>query len=323
MFNEERPLSLISNMFIQPSIDLESLFWKVRFLVKAYRFLSSFKDIHSQQVSDESSENATNQKPSNTTKVESHGHTIKSAWAPIATIEEIVEFQMKRLQVSVEGVVTYLVRTFIQPETHTSPQSLASKTSQSNYYYVMITICKQMHLPRSWDKEGLNAKVNKLERDARRAAAAKLSSRHHYSAEDEIIDRLGFLAEPLNAEFTRGRAGSVLSITSRRILERDYTHYLNPGNLLGGEKGPTSGPWEIYALCYHSRLLVENYQYMKNDERTREQKAEDVEKLGEDEYNFISIRGNERFGLYSFEHLPEGFLHSRRLVPRFEEREII
>ncbi|KAI0891808.1 hypothetical protein F4806DRAFT_489206 [Annulohypoxylon nitens] len=341
VFNNEQPLSLISNMFVQPSIDLESLFWKVRFLVKAYRFLSSFKDIHSQQVSDESSDNAIDQKPSNTTKVESHDHTIKSAWAPVATIEEIVEFQMKRIQAS--------------PGTHTSPQSLASKTFQSNYYYsynfkwnwiddktkswsaddCLLSNClppdnllpehkerervallkwyhyasilnltkRQMHLPQSWDKEGLNHKVNQLERDARRAAAAKLSSRHPYSAEDEIIDRLG------------NRAGSVSSITSRRILERDYTHYLNPGNLLGGEKGPTSGPWEIHALCYHSRLLVENYQYKKNDEKTREQKVEDVENmshsmLGEDEYNFISIRGDERFGLYSFEHLPEGFLYS-------------
>ena len=76
----------------------------------------------------------------------------------------------------------------------------------------------------------------------------------------------------------------VSSITSRRILERDYTHYLNPGNLLGGEKGPTSGPWEIHALCYHSRLLVENYQYKKNDEKTREQKVEDVEKYRSDRH---------------------------------------
>lgn len=294
-------------------------------------------------MSDESSDNATNQKPYNTTKVESHDHTVKFTGAPVATIEEIVDFQMNRIQASIEGVVTCLVRTFIQPETHTSPQSLASKTFQSNYYYVMITIwyvikrcesynfkwnwindetkiwsaedsllsnClppdnllpehkerervallkwyhyasilnltkRQMHLPESWDKEGLNMKVNQLERDARRAAAAKLSSRHPYSAEDEIIDRLGFLAEPLNAELSRNRAGSVSSITSRRILERDYTRYLNPGNLLGGEKGPTSGPWEIHALCYHSHLLVENYQYKKNDEKTREQKVEDVEK---------------------------------------------
>ncbi|KAI1088105.1 hypothetical protein F5B19DRAFT_486192 [Rostrohypoxylon terebratum] len=349
--NNEQPLSLMSNIFVQPSVDLESLFWKVRFLVKVYRFLFSFKKSHPQRTSDdESLDNSTDPKSPHTTKVDFHEYIAKSACDRLDIIKGTVNFQMERLQVGIQGVITFLVRTFIQPDTYTSPQSLELKVFQSNYYYVMITIwyvvktCEtydfewkwiddeykswptkdcllldclppdnllpekrekeraallkwyhyasilnltaegRKHLPKAWADDNLERKVIRLERDARRVAAAKLLSRHPYSAEDEIIDRLGFLAEPLHAEFSRDSAGSVSSITSRR-------------NLLGAEKGPTSGPWEIYALCYHSRLLVENHQYNRNDEETREQKAEDVENLshsvlGEDEYSFISVGGN-------------------------------
>ncbi|KAI2472957.1 hypothetical protein F4781DRAFT_443974 [Annulohypoxylon bovei var. microspora] len=386
MIEDEEPLALISNLFVRPSIDLESLFWKVRFLAKAYRFLSSFINMHSsdassKQSSDESSDDVDISVAPNASKVESHHYVAKSAWNQIDVIKSTVNFQMQRLQDSIERIIAYLVRTFIQPGTQTNLPPLASRAFQSNYYYVMITIwyivkrcepfgfkwkwidgnrswsaddcllahClppdnllpedkekekvallkwyhyasilnlstkKKKHLPRTWNNKSLDVKVNRLERDARRAAAAKLSSRHPYSAEDEILDRLGFLAEPLNAEFSKNRAGSVALITARRILERDFTRFLNPGCLPSGGKGPTSGPWEIYALCYHSRLLVENYQYSKGNDRTREQKAEDVEKslshpmLGENQHSFFPIRSNERTGFYSLEYLPKRLLSS-------------
>ncbi|KAI0120849.1 hypothetical protein F4776DRAFT_655713 [Hypoxylon sp. NC0597] len=369
-FEEESPLALISNLFIRPSIDLESMFWKVRFLAKAYRFLSSFIYLHSPDASpkpssDESSDEMDITMTPNIPRIEPHRYEAKSAWNQIEVIKSTVNFQMDRLRDAIERTVSYLVRTFIQPNTETNLPPLASRAFQSNYYYVMITIwyvvkkcerfgftwkwvdgmktwppedCLLVHclpsdnllpedkerekvtflkwyhyasilnlstrkkrslLPKAWQTKNLDIKVNLLERDARRAAAAKLASHQPYSAEDEILDRLGFLAEPLNAEFSKHRAGSVESLTVRRIKDRDFTRHLNPGRLPSGERGPTSGPWEVHALCYHSQLLVENYRYSRDNDRSREQK---------DKHRLVSIRSNECIGLHPVEYLPERFL---------------
>ncbi|KAI1097385.1 hypothetical protein F4804DRAFT_351692 [Jackrogersella minutella] len=384
-FEKEGPLAPVSNLFLRPNIDLESMFWKIRFLTKAYRFLYSFIDAYTGSESSKSSEEDSSDDsdiPTSryTSKVEPSRYTAKSAWNQVNIIKGTVEFQMGRLRRNIERVLSYLVRTLIQPGTTTNLPPLAAKTFQSNYYYVMITIwyvakrcepfkeafkfawewvdemdkwstedcilacclppdnvllkgkereqvtfLKWYHyaslwnlatrktvrlLPTSWQTEDLDMKVNLLERDARRAAAAKLSSRHAYSPDDEILDRLGFLAEPLNAEFSRHRADSVALITAKRILKRDSTRYLNPGRLRDGEKGPTSGPWEVHALCHHSRLLVENYQYSKSDDKTREQKAEDAANLphpmlGKDKHSFIPVGSHKYIGFYSFVYLPE------------------
>ncbi|KAI1380120.1 hypothetical protein F4677DRAFT_251475 [Hypoxylon crocopeplum] len=351
-FEETSPLALVSNLFLRPSVDLESLFWKVRFLAKAYRFLSSFKLLTSPDTylkpsfndsSDEMDMAYLQSTAPSISRTEHHRYGTKSAWNKIEVMMNAVNFQMERLQEAIERILSYLVRAFIQPETQSNSMSLVTRAFQSNYYYVMITIwyivkkcerfgftwkwadgmktwptgscllenCippdnllpedkekekvtflkwyhyasvlnlmarKKPLLPKVWQTKNLDMKVNLLERDARRAAAAKLSSSQPYSAEDEILDRLGFLAEALHAEYSKGRAGSVASITVRRILGRDSTRRLNPGRLPSGEKGQVSGPWEIHALCHHSRLLVENYQYNKEGDRTREQKAEDAER---------------------------------------------
>ncbi|KAI1410709.1 hypothetical protein F5Y13DRAFT_181182 [Hypoxylon sp. FL1857] len=373
-FEEESPLALVSNLFVQPSIDLESMFWKVRFLTKAYRFLSSFIYLHSPDTSpkpssDESSEELDNTMTPNAPIVEPHHYEAKSAWNQIEVIKSTVNFQMGRLRDGIERILAYLVRTFIQPNTETNLPPLASKAFQSNYYYVMMTIwyvvkrcerfgftwkwvdgmkmwpvedCLLVHclpsdnllpedkekekvmflkwyhyasilnlstrkkrglLPKAWQAKNLDMKVNLLERDARRAAAAKLSAHQPYSAEDEILDRLGFLAEPMNAEFSKHRAGSVASLTVRRIIDRDFTRYLNPGRLPNGEKGPTSGPWEVHALCYHSQLLVQNHRYNKDNESSFYYPM-----LGKDEHGLVSIRSNKCISFYSVEHLPERLL---------------
>ncbi|KAI0382257.1 hypothetical protein F5Y04DRAFT_51599 [Hypomontagnella monticulosa] len=344
-YEAERPLALISNLFIQPSIDLEALFWKMRFLTKAYRFLHTFMSLSTSDASTRPSSDDDSDEIPDVSKVELRRLEPKSAWNQMDVIKKTVDYQMKRLRDYIERILVYLTRVFIQPYITTNLPPLASKDFQSSYYYVMMTIwyvvkmceplgftwkwvdgmkawpgedclldhClpsdnlrpedkekekvkflkwyhyasvlnlsarkKKSLLPKFWQARNLDMKVSLLEKDARRSAAAKLSSRLPYSAEDEILDRLGFLAEPLNAEFSKHGAGSVASITARRILDRDFTRYINPGRLPSGDKGPTYGPWEVHALCYHSRLLVENHHYSKDSYRTREQKVEDVEKF--------------------------------------------
>ncbi|XXG96150.1 hypothetical protein Hte_002429 [Hypoxylon texense] len=364
-FEETGPLTLVSNLFLRPSINLESFFWKLRFLVKTYRFLATFKQLCSKDTSPESSSNEASDGMDeahlhiiapNVPKIESHHYEAKSAWNRTEVIENTISWQMDRLKESIERSVAYLARSFIQPGTQTNLSPLTSTMSQSNYYYVMMTLwyvvkrcdpfefawkwvemdgmkswpsddCLLAHclppdyllpkekekekvaflkwyhyasvwnlcvrkkrtlLPKAWKMKNLDMKVNLLERDARRAAASKLSACQPYSAEDEILDRLGFLAEPLNAEFWKRRAGSVASLTVKRILDRDFTRYLHPGRHSDGEPGRTCGPWEVYALCHHSRLLVENYQYGKDDTRTRKRKAEDAEIYRRELFIFLS-----------------------------------
>ncbi|KAI2618569.1 hypothetical protein GGS26DRAFT_584916 [Hypomontagnella submonticulosa] len=383
-YENEYPLALVSNLFVQPSIDLESLFWKVRYLTKAYRFLHTFISLHTTDASPQPSSDESFDDIPDVSKVELRRFQAKSAWNQIDAIRKTVKHQMERLQDCIERIMVYLVRVFIQPDITTNLPPLASKDFQSSYYYVMMTVwyvvkmceplgftwkwvdgmkawpgesclldhClpsdnlrpedkekekvkflkwyhyasvlnlsarkKKSLLPKFWQIKNLDMKVNLLEKDARRSAGAKLSSRQPYSAEDEILDRLGFLAEPLNAEFSKHRAGSVASITIRRILDRDLTRYINPGRLPSGEKGPTYGPWEVHALCYHSRLLVENHRYSKDNDGTREQKAEDVEKfrrlpcpmLGKNKHSFVSVRSDKCIGNNCVGHLPERFHNS-------------
>ncbi|KAI6084000.1 hypothetical protein F4821DRAFT_179586 [Hypoxylon rubiginosum] len=339
-FEENGPLALVSNLFLRPNIDLESLFWKVRFLVKAYQFLGKFKQLCSKTIS-KSNEDALGEEPktfpliSHASDIELHHHEAKST----GYIETLVDRQMERLLKSIGRAIAYLARVFIQPKTQ---PNLKSKILQPSYYYIAMTLWYTMKrcslsefiqkwivtdgmqswspdesllvqslppenlqpkdkergkmaflkwyhytsilslcgekdfLPEAWKKIKLDDKVSLLERDARRAVAVRLSMCKPYSAEDEILDRMGFLAESLNAESTH-QAGSVASLTTRRMLDRDATRYLNPGRYSDGENGKTSGPWEIYALCHHSRLLVEEYKYSKDNKRTRKQKIEEAD----------------------------------------------
>ncbi|KAI1772245.1 hypothetical protein F4818DRAFT_449603 [Hypoxylon cercidicola] len=374
-FEERGPLALVSNLFLQSSIDLESLFWKLRFLVKTYLFLATFTQLCSKNTLSESSSNEDSDGMNqthlhliapNASKTESRHYEAKSAWNQPEAIKKTVSWQMDRLKENIERSVAYLVRVFIQPDPQTNLLPLASRVFPSNYYYVMMTLwyvvkrcdpfeftwkwvetdgmkswpsdtcllalflpsdnllpkdkekrkvaflkwyhyasvwnlCvrkKKTFLPKAWKMKNLDMKVNLLERDARRAAAAKLSACQPYSAEDEILDRLGFLAGPLNAEYSKHQAGSVASLTAKRILDRDFTRYLNPGRYSDGEKGQTCGPWEVYALCHHSRLLVENHQYSKDNGLSHPV-------LGEDKYDLFSIRSNQRPGFHSIGNLPE------------------
>jgi hypothetical protein len=126
------------------------------------------------------------------------------------------------------------------------------------HYSSLLLLCKEGWLPPEWDEdpEDLERKVARLGKVAKISTAAKLSSNQTYAPDDEIVDRLAFLAHELNLESSDGTLGTVTSLTKRRIKQRDYTRFINPGRLLPLEEGSTSSPWEIHALCHHSRLIV-------------------------------------------------------------------
>ncbi|KAI1652473.1 hypothetical protein F4813DRAFT_377824 [Daldinia decipiens] len=349
---QEDALALVSNLFVRPTIDLQSLFWNVRFLVKTYRLLSKItitpRDDSSVPQLDESQD---------TISVKSLGSSQSSVprkgifiYRPeyssdqIRALNGIIISQMERLQVHIEQVIAYIVLAFLRPGLRTNLPPHSSKAFHSNYYYITISIwyvvrkCenfkiawdwtqgqsplddylapdhlvpkdgtkdkvaflkwyhyvsvmnlleRQKPLPKVCKEPNLRSKVKQMERYVRRIAAEKLSSNVPFCADNEILDRLGFLAKSLRAENSRSQ-GSVAMTMAKYILGRDPTRSLNPGRLQDGVRGPTTGPWEIYALCHHSQLSANSYKYTKVDGNLREQIAENIEKSRRNISQFIN-----------------------------------
>jgi hypothetical protein len=168
-------------------------------------------------------------------------------------------------------------------------KEIRDKTALLKWYHYgsMLKLLQKCVIPRTCYENGLKAlgqKVQRLGTAAKMALAVKVSSKHPYSGENEIVDRLAFLAMELALEdldqpgSTPGATVAALAV--RRIKQRDFTRLINPGLLPVGEEGDTGGPWEIHALSHHSRLMVANLEeYDADDPTIREQWTEEVEKF--------------------------------------------
>lgn len=133
------------------------------------------------------------------------------------------------------------------------------------------------------------SKTYQLCRAAMIISATKLSSGIPYSTNDEIIDRLSFLAGELDLDTTTEQDRSLISLTARRVGDREFTRYLNPGCLDDGEDGSAEGPWEINALCHHSRLvLVLHKKYDVADLRSFYQRSKEMHKYKEKICHFLN-----------------------------------
>jgi hypothetical protein len=145
------------------------------------------------------------------------------------------------------------------------------------------------------------------------ALAVKVSAKHPYSGEDEIVDRLAFLATELGLDQSESKSGAtVAALATRRIKRRDFTRLINPGLLPDLEEGDTGGPWEIHALSHHSRLMVANLEeYDAGVLTIREQWTEEVEKFRSKFCEFLTSEATlvpcwERINLTA----RRGWLHS-------------
>ncbi|RYP70483.1 hypothetical protein DL771_005420 [Monosporascus sp. 5C6A] len=318
-YEKNGPLALISNLFLQPNVDLEALF-----------------------------------KAPSSVKPKSRAADTALYYHEIMAAHDSAKFQMARIRSCVERIMTYLVEALLKPRTKTAMLPDEIFTVEPNYYYVMFTLwyvvgkcpdftwswvgemnhwpeergllaienhlpadnanfrsedkdkvtllkwyhyasvlelCHSGKIPKIWQDKGLHRKVYLLKQAARRAAAVKLSSHRPYLPDDEIVDRLSFLTQPLGLGGCEDPTVTITSLSVQRIQERDFTRELNPGLRPNGDEGPTSGPWEIHALCHHSELLIANYQYKKKDGRTRAEKAEEVENFRRRFATFLTTEG--------------------------------
>jgi hypothetical protein len=144
-----------------------------------------------------------------------------------------------------------------------------------------------------WTDNGLEDKVSTLAKGAKIFAAAKLSARRPYCTDDEIIDRLSFLSDELGLQPRKpGEIGIIAGITIKRLKRRDNTRYLNPGWLPPGDRGTTSGPWEVHALCHHSRLMALSLEEKDTqDWRAKENTKEEIGSYKQRIYSFQNTEG--------------------------------
>jgi len=158
----------------------------------------------------------------------------------------------------------------------------------------ILKLHEKGYLPDRWCPLGFKEKVAQLATAAKITAAAKASRPAPYVAEDEIFDRLSLVSDELFLEsLDPGEMGAVAASSVKRIKERNYTRVLNPGWYSSQmDTGSTSGPWEIHALCHHSRLAV---YYMEHEEqydwRTKDHIAEEVDSYKRKLFRFLNAEG--------------------------------
>ncbi|KAJ4357329.1 uncharacterized protein N0V89_001904 [Didymosphaeria variabile] len=162
-------------------------------------------------------------------------------------------------------------------------------------YGSILELCRLGYLPPIWNRQDrLPRRVHQLRNAALVASAAKYSSRSPYSANDEIVDRLAFLGYELGLEEGLDRnSHTVASFARKRVKERDFTRTINPGWLPAEGDGSIDGPWEVNALCHHSRLMVVNLEYdqpmaKSSDWRSEDQREEEVELYKGKLFHFIN-----------------------------------
>jgi hypothetical protein len=164
------------------------------------------------------------------------------------------------------------------------------------HYGSLLKLCKDGVLSESWlqsDLDDFEQKVARLAKAAKMTSSAKLSSREPYVAADEIFDRLSFVLDELGLEdLESNRVGIIESLAMTRVKKRDFTRTLNPGWLPNDAEESTSGPWEIHALCHHSRLVVlTKEENSKRDWGTEEHTKAEAESFRQKICTFLNAEG--------------------------------
>ncbi|KAI8634080.1 hypothetical protein F5Y19DRAFT_487609 [Xylariaceae sp. FL1651] len=367
-----RTVAILSNPFMHPTVNLRSLFWKARFLVKAYYFLSRLgKD-----------SGRSNPRPISG-KIDSEGGQLEELADETLNVPDFSDFddhdrlqmlgiadsQCKRILDAVEYIVFFLVELLSTSDAtpqqkeksrlrSSTPLMPYSPADESEFYYITITIwyvvkmlpqvnwafASRLHqfevehsryscippdnqnfgavdkrkiallrwyhygsllslaernkLPQSWKSAAMKRKVYSLSNAATVACTGRTVSKSHYSVDDEIVDRLAFLARELGMEEFDVTAETVTSASIQRIRQREFTKRLNPGITLPNRReyniGETCGPWEIHALCHNSRLnaltLESESDYMKTTEdwRATERRDEEITVYKNKVYQFLN-----------------------------------
>ncbi|KAJ2998175.1 hypothetical protein NUW58_g410 [Xylaria curta] len=166
------------------------------------------------------------------------------------------------------------------------------------HYGSLLSLADRGILPSYWRSGPMKKRVYSLSNAATTACTGSTELKSHYSVDDEIVDRLSFLAHELGMEEFDATAETVTSASIQRVREREFTKYLNPGVSLLKARGygfqETSGPWEIHALCHNSRVNVltleseSEYRKATKDYRGNETREKEVAVYKNKVYRFLN-----------------------------------
>ncbi|KAI3322814.1 hypothetical protein HD806DRAFT_544829 [Xylariaceae sp. AK1471] len=166
------------------------------------------------------------------------------------------------------------------------------------HYGSLISLADRGIITPSWRSAAMKKRVYSLSNAATVACTGRTASKSHYSVDDEIVDRLSFLAHELGMEEFDATAETVTSASIQRVRGREFTKYLNPGVSLLNGRGytfqETFGPWEIHALCHNSRVnmltMESESEYVRatRDCRGSETREEEVTVYKDKVYQFLN-----------------------------------
>jgi hypothetical protein len=124
---------------------------------------------------------------------------------------------------------------------------------------------------------------------ARTELARRIASTDPYRADDEIADRLAFLADELWTDGpAQAHVARLVKRITKRIQDRKFTQ-----TIPFVREGATDGPWELHALCHHSRLVVAHRNMpCVPDDGARADSEQEVEHFRKKLYPFLTTEAS-------------------------------
>lgn len=135
-------------------------------------------------------------------------------------------------------------------------------------------------IPSEWHYGGTFVLAGNARQAAKSELMRKIAYAHSYRPDDEVEDRLAFLSQEMWPDLDE--AEQIANRVTKRIEERDVTRTIDLCRFDPGQERSAEGPWELHALCHHSRFVVavqKMYMARRGGGEVTEERVEHYRKL--------------------------------------------
>ena len=141
-------------------------------------------------------------------------------------------------------------------------------------------------IPSAWHTDSNLKTAENSRRAAKTELVRRIASAEPYRPDDEVADRLAFLAQEMWPELDE--AEQIANRITRRIQEREMTRAIDLCHFDPGHERSDEGPWEVHALCHHSRFAVAIQKMCDARHGARKETEEQVEHYRKKFYPFLT-----------------------------------
>jgi hypothetical protein len=141
-------------------------------------------------------------------------------------------------------------------------------------------------IPSAWHTDSSSKKAETSRRTAKTELVRRIASAHPYRPDDEVTDRLAFLAQEMWPDLRE--AEQIANRITRRIEEREMTRTIDLCHFDPGHERSDAGPWEVHALCHHSRFAVAIQKMCDAGHEARKETEEQAEHYRKKFYPFLT-----------------------------------